>query len=462
MSQISNIAIDIALKTLPLAQKGFGLALVAGISPRNINYELDILSGVSGIKWKAVTKGETYIEVEYVVTGNSSPLSVSRTGSGTSADPYLISVHLATNGTGVATSTAAQIKTAAEGVNEVGGSSKIITLSLLENPGNGIVTTFQKLFLVDPTDPYLEIQDADELLDPAIGYSQTSSEYKMAQAIFSGSPRAEKIAVVKLDSFITLPQELADLRNDGFDSWYCLLTTTRVLSEIKIASTYLNSLEKYYICGTADQSIVNELINHERTLPMISNHSEEFPDAAWFGRCGSAAIGSIQWDSKQLNGQRNSDVTMSEQSQILAKNGNLIREMGGVNVTWEGKTLSGQYIDNIHGRDYLKARLQEAYHSLKINNDKIPMTISGLRMVEAALREVFRDCGRREIIAKVEDADGRSRSDLGDFQYKLSMPETISDIPTNDRANRKVPQIKFSATIGGGINKIEISGTMGV
>lgn len=124
--------------------------------------------------------------------------------------------------------------------------------------------------------------------------------------------------------------------------------------------------------------------------------------------------------------------------------------------------MSGQYIDIINGRDFLKARLQEAYHSLKINNDKISMTTSGLKLIEATLREVFRDCGRRGIIARVDDDDGRSRSDLGDFQYKLKMPEKISDIPTNDRANRKISNINFSATVSGGINKIEISGTMGV
>ncbi|GIM19653.1 hypothetical protein KHM19_21350 [Leptospira borgpetersenii] len=308
----------------------------------------------------------------------------------------------------------------------------------------------------------LEIQDADELLDPSIGYGQNSSEYKLVQAIFSGSPRAEKVAVLKLGSFETLPSELADLRNDGFDSWFWLLTTARTLSEIKIASEYMKALEKMYICATADQTALDQLKDHANTILTISNHAEEFPDGGWFGRCGSAPIGSIAWDSKQLNGQKNSDVTTSEHSQILAKNGNLIREMGGVNVTWEGKTMSGQYIDVVIGRYYLKARLQEAYHSLKINNDRLSMTISGLRLLEAALREVFRDCGRRGVIAKVEDDDGRSRSDFGDYQYKLFMPEKISDIPMNDRANRKVSPIKFTCTVGGGINKIEISGTMGV
>lgn len=83
-------------------------------------------------------------------------------------------------------------------------------------------------------------------------------------------------------------------------------------------------------------------------------------------------------------------------------------------------------------------------------------------MIEASLREVFRDLGRKGVIAKVEDPDGRNKSDMGDFQYKLFLPESMSEIPTNDRANRKVSPITFTCTVGGGINKLDIKGTMGV
>ncbi|MFQ3854544.1 hypothetical protein ACLK29_04590 [Leptospira kirschneri] len=462
MSQISNISINISLKTLPLSQKGFGLALVAGDTPRHVNYELDVLSNSAGIKWRSIVLGDVHIQIQYLAVGHNTALTVTRTGAGTANSPYIISVALATDSQGNVLSTAAQIKAAAEAVSEVGGQNKIVSLSLLHSPGDGVATAFDALYLVDTTEPYIEIQDPDNLLDPAIGYTPNSPEYKMAAAIFSQSPRVDKIAVLKINSFATVVSELADLRNDGFDDWYWLLTTTRDKAEIKTISTYLNTLEKCYISATSDQSAIDALLGDERTLLTISNHAEDYPDAAAFGRCGSMPIGSVTWDSKQLNGQKNSDVSMSEQSQILAKHGNLIREMGGVNVFWEGTTMSGQYIDIINGRDFLKARLQEAYHSLKINNDKISMTTSGLKLIEATLREVFRDCGRRGIIARVDDDDGRSRSDLGDFQYKLKMPEKISDIPTNDRANRKISNINFSATVSGGINKIEISGTMGV
>lgn len=311
---------------------------------------------------------------------------------------------------------------------------------------------------------YVEVADADELLDASIGFVDTDLEYKMAAAIFSQSPRLEKVAVCFIEQYaagsgVGLAAELAALRNSGKDSWYYLLITDRTKTNIAIADAYVNSLEKIGVFASDDQTITS---TGERTVIIISEYADEFPDAALVGRCAAETIGSITWDSKQLSGQKNSGVTMSEQSTLLAANFNLLREMGGVIVTWEGKTMSGQYIDNIIGRDYIKARLTEALQSLKINNRKIPMDSRGISMIEASMREVFRDAGRNGVIAPViVDAD-RLKSDLGDFQYKLTLPNSIGDIATNDRANRKIAPISFTAVVGGGINKFEINGTLTV
>lgn len=306
---------------------------------------------------------------------------------------------------------------------------------------------------------YVEVTDADELLDSSVGFTTNDDEYKMAQAIFSQSPRLEKIAIYGIDSFTNLATELSTLRNSGKDAWYFLLITSRSKTDIALADTYINSLEKLGFFATSDQTITS---SGERTVILISNHADEFPEAAWVGRCASMPVGSLTWDSKFLNGQKNSDITMTEQSTLLANNFNVIREMGGVNVTWEGKTKSGQYIDIIMGRDFLKARLIETLQSLKINNSKVPMDSRGIAMVEGAIREVFRDAGRMGVIAPVVTQEDRKKSDLGDYQYKLEMPQSISEISQANRAQRKIAPIKFRMVVGGGINKFEINGTMEV
>ncbi len=109
MSEINNINISIALSTLPLAQKSFGLVMIAGDTIRQVKYELSVLSGTSGLKWRAASAGEKFIQIRYVVNGNNTPLSVTRTGSGTSSSPHVITVSVETNASGLPISTAAQI-----------------------------------------------------------------------------------------------------------------------------------------------------------------------------------------------------------------------------------------------------------------------------------------------------------------------------------------------------------------
>lgn len=205
MSEINNINISIALSTLPLAQKGFGLIMIAG---------------------------DTIRQVKYVVSGNNTPLAVTRTGSGTSSSPHIITVVVETNASGLPISTSAQIKTAAEAVSNVAGASKIVDVLLVQASGDGVVSEFLQTPLIDKNGSFVEVTDADQLLDPSIGYQANDPEYKMAGQVFAGETRAEKVVVFKISSFANLVTDIATLRNSGKDDWYWLLITSRVKADI--------------------------------------------------------------------------------------------------------------------------------------------------------------------------------------------------------------------------------------
>ncbi|HNI89870.1 MAG TPA: DUF3383 family protein, partial [Leptospiraceae bacterium] len=416
-----------SLQTLPLAQKGFGMPLIVGTKqPSN----LDTVGAINNVAGYPL--GVTTIVVDgFADSGNPIAANDEFVIAGETGSP----VH-----TVVSTSKTSNNTT-----------SITFTPALASSVADNAVVTVTK----EKQDVYVEVADQDELL--TLGYSSTDDEYKMAKALFSQSPRVEKVAVCYISSFANLETELAELRNEGKDAWYYLLITSRAKADIAIADSYINALEKIGVFASNDQTITS---TGDRTVIIISNNAGDFPDAAIVGRCAAEPIGSITWDSKQMSGQNNSQVTMSEQSTLLAKNFNLIREMGGVDVFWEGKTASGQYIDVIQGRDYLKARLAEALYSLKINSKKIPAEQRGVDMVEASIREVFREAGRQGVVAGISNATEAAKSDLGDFQYKLTMP-VWAELPFNDRANRKIP-ISFTATVGGGINTIQVNGVMGV
>ncbi|EMP81961.1 hypothetical protein LEP1GSC162_0761 [Leptospira santarosai str. CBC1531] len=317
MSEINNINISIALSTLPLAQKGFGLVMIAGDTIRQVKYELSILSETSGLKWRAASPGEKFIQIKYVVNGNNTPLSVTRTGSGTSSSPHVITVAVGTNASGLPISTAAQIKTAAEAVSNVAGASKIVDVLLIQAPGDGVVSEFLQAPFIDKNGSFVEVTDADQLLDPSIGYQANDPEYKMAGQVFAGETRAEKVVVFKISSFSNLVADIAALRNSGKDDWYWLLITSRVKADIQAAAAYIDTLEKCGMFATSDQTTADEF-KPERSALIVSNFANEFPDARTLGECATQEIGSVTWDSKRLGNQKNSGVTMAEQTTLLS------------------------------------------------------------------------------------------------------------------------------------------------
>ncbi|HNO25119.1 MAG TPA: DUF3383 family protein [Leptospiraceae bacterium] len=427
MNQINNINVGIGLATLPISQKGFGMPLIAGTTQPS---SLDLIGAVNH------TGGYVLNDSAIVVDGfadSGNPIA--------EGDQFTI-----------AGETGSPVHTVVSASKTAGNTTGITFTPALAGPvaDNAVITVTK-----ETDDVYFEITDADELL--LLGYSASDPEYKMAAAMFSQSPRIETLAVFYIPSFSALPTETAKLRNKGKDAWYYFLITSRLKADIAIADAYINSLKKFGVFGTSDQTVTS---TGDRTFILISNHADEYPDAGVVGRCAAEPVGSITFDSKQISGQKNSDVTMSEQSTLLAQNFNLIRDMGGVNVLWEGKMMGGQYADVIIGRDWLEARLIESLQSLKINSKKIPMDGRGIKMIESSIRSVFINAGKAGVIAPVISEADRLKSDLGDYQYKLSMPEAVSDIAQNDRANRLITPITFTAVVGGGINKMTISGTM--
>ncbi|MCE9500563.1 MAG: hypothetical protein K8R21_08705, partial [Leptospira sp.] len=153
VSKIDPIRITIQLKNTPIAQKSFNLPIIFGVTAPT--YFLQVLSSTAGLIWKAALTGVRYIEVKYVVSGNNTSLSVTRSGTGISGDPYIITVNIATNGSGAATSTAHAVKLAAEAVANVAGGSKIVDIAEVVSGGEGVVSAFTQAPLT--YERYMEI-----------------------------------------------------------------------------------------------------------------------------------------------------------------------------------------------------------------------------------------------------------------------------------------------------------------
>ncbi|UOG49594.1 DUF3383 family protein [Leptospira noguchii] len=453
VSKIEPISINLFLRNTPVSQMGFGLPLILGV--KEPTYSLQVSGNSSGLIWKSAHTGIVFIQVKYVVSGNNTSLSVVRAGTGTENDPYVISVNVSTDANGAATSTAHQVKLAAESISNIAGANKIVEVTEVANSGSGVVSAFAQTAL--SYERYMEISSSDDLLE--LGFTSSDKEYIQAAQMFRQTPRPKRVAVFLLTSWSSALIEISALRNSGKDSWFKTIATTHDKETIHVLGDYLASIEKMFFACTDD---LNVLTGRNSIWEYITLHKtpDSFPEAAWVGNSVPRRVGSYNYAYLPLDGVENSGYTNSQVSSVFSENGNLIVDFGGKQVPYPGISTGNVYADVVENRCWLKARLKENISSLFLNSDVVPYTIQGIQMIEAKMREVFVQAGVQGIIAPVETDADKTRSDLGDYQYKINLPDTIDEIPTNDRNNRVLPNVTFSCRLRGAINEVDIDGEL--
>ena len=153
---------------------------------------------------------------------------------------------------------------------------------------------------------------------------------------------------------------------------------------------------------------------------------------------------------------KNSTLTNSESSIVRGKNANTYELVGGFGYTRDGKSYSGEFIDNVDLGRWLKARIQENVYQLvksKANSgSKVPYTDDGIQMVYDRIAEV----ANQGIAGGV--LDGNYNDGIG---YDLTVPKA-ADVPTNDKANRYLSGVNLVVQTTGAIATIDISGIITV
>jgi hypothetical protein len=141
-------------------------------------------------------------------------------------------------------------------------------------------------------------------------------------------------------------------------------------------------------------------------------------------------------------------LTSQQESYAFAKQCNTYEYVGGVDITQRGTVAAGEYIDIIRGVDWLTSTIQTNVYNLLVNSPKIPYTDSGITAVEAQIRQALQLGIDNNFIASSPP-------------YQIFVP-TAASVPSNDKANRILRNVKFQATLAGAIQAIQIQGTVSV
>lgn len=256
-----------------------------------------------------------------------------------------------------------------------------------------------------------------------------------------------------------MADEIAQLRNIN-DDWYGLTGDWFGAIEIKAVAAAIESLEKIHTCSSPDDEIYDIAVTDDvgsalQTLSLTRTKIERHrtPDtgmaAAQLGKNLPKDPGSSIWSFKVLAGIEIEKYTETEQVAMDAKNVGYYVDLLGSGSTLNGKMSSGEFVDIIRFADSLGSDMSTRIISKLKNLDKIAYTNRGISVVETEVRGALKA--------------GVSAGGLtNDTPFVVTVPNAIigsvGGVSSTDKGNRLLPNVKFTATLAGAIQAIEVTG----
>lgn len=176
-------------------------------------------------------------------------------------------------------------------------------------------------------------------------------------------------------------------------------------------------------------------------------------DAALIGKYGSAPVGSLNWhDLPNLSGINpiNDNITAGQFSALDKANWvGYVTKVNGIAQTSSGRTLSGDYIDQIEGKAWMKSSIQMDLQNLLTNSGKISFDEHGAQLIAANVEATMNRGWKQGIIAT--DTTGQA----GVFKV-ISTP--IDSLSKADFEQRVYKGVEFDYTASNGIDQIGVHG----
>lgn len=323
------------------------------------------------------------------------------------------------------------------------------------------------------------IAQADELLD--YGFTTDDAAYIAAAVAFSQNPAPSSI-------YICIRQEVSaegeetdaeaavvyeDIRTTlarakGEVSFYGIhLTEFGDEADVQGAISWTEANEKVFAFEYTDiEKCPVKNFSFYRSFGMFSGKADgydageqpienEYAALAWMAKCFGYDPGTETWNMKELATIVPSALSTDEKKMLEESNINSFRRYAGSNITFGGNMLSGEWIDVIRFRDWLKAEMQiNVFNALKTNR-KVPFTDGGIGLIEGQMEATLSKGQTVGGIAPTEyDSDDNEIPG-----YTVTVP-LASDLTEAERKSRKLTGCRYTARLAGAIHAVEIQGNL--
>ncbi|WP_026678214.1 DUF3383 family protein [Fictibacillus gelatini] len=296
------------------------------------------------------------------------------------------------------------------------------------------------------------IKNYSDLDAVKVDFPDTTNTFKKAQAIFAQEHRPQEIAIATYDTAGTTDNSPVKVLDKYYDyDWFFVLTADATVTEQLAVADFVQSQNfKMFVAKVSTAADRNGFKQkaYDRTVVFYHTIDTEHPDAALVGELGSQPVGSITWKFKKLNGITPLNVSASELATIHTDGAIVYVTKSGRPQTSEGQVASREYIDVMHGKDWIKVNMENEIQAVFSNNPKVPYDGRGISLVEGAATTTLKQAFTNGIIAADND---------GNPLYTVTA-KSRNDVPAGDRASRVYNGLSFSFQLAGAIHSANITG----
>ena len=295
------------------------------------------------------------------------------------------------------------------------------------------------------------------------GWAGTEDEYKIAEKVFAQSIRPQYVVVGKKVAPDTDYADTLDVVLNERSDWYGILCENHTEPEVLAIAAWAEANKKIYATSSADTEIKDttlsvdtgsiakqlQVLGYQRTLLFYSaTAATEWIEAAFLGKLLPKTVGSYTGKFKTLAGITVDSLTDSEFANILEKEANAYASIGGVSMTANGVMVAGApyFFDTVVIIDWTKARISERVFGVFTSVDKIPYTDAGVASVEGEIKAVLKQ--------------GVANGAFADDPAPTTSVPRVADVSAVDKANRHLPDMKFTAYLAGAIHSVRIDGVL--
>lgn len=256
------------------------------------------------------------------------------------------------------------------------------------------------------------------------------------------------------------------LRESG--DWYGVALASRVEADVLDAAEWVESNERLFGVSSDQAGIIDAAVSTD--IASKCQQKQYFRTHVWYhGQAKTEALeaaitanrftyypGGETWANARLSGITYDNLAEGAALAAHAKNANTFEQMRNFAITQNGKVAAGEWIDVIRGRDWLAEQVKINVATQIINaNGKVPFTDDGILIIVNGLRQALMLGQARGLIAP-DEIDDAGRKIPG---FVITAPRSASISP-NDKANRILRDLKFSARLAGAIHVADIKGNL--